>query len=188
MVGSGVGIRVTGATIGVLALAATPAAASQEGGPSASLVLVIAAVLAGVAVGLIPALLLGALLGVVPRPAWARTGATSTAPKVDRAARAPDVALGLAPDVTADPEVLVRPRAVPPAAPPETATRLPESAEWPPETAERPPEPTAPAPERRERHRELYEAEYAWQEHRLDKLRQSIRRRLENRPDAGGTR
>jgi hypothetical protein len=49
------------------------------------------------------------------------------------------------------------------------------------ETAARPPEP-------RERHRELYEAEYAWQQHRLDKLRQSIRRKLENPPDAGGTR
>jgi hypothetical protein len=96
--------------------------------------------------------------------------------------------LGFAPDVTAEPEVLVPPPAVPPAPPPEPATRSPESAAWPPETAERPPEPTAPAPERRERHRELYEAEYAWQEHRLEKLRQSIRRRLENRPDAGGTR
>jgi hypothetical protein len=75
----------------------------------------------------------------------------------------------------------VPPDAVPEPPPPETAERLPATAEGTGETAARPPEP-------RERHRELYEAEYAWQQHRLDKLRQSTVRRLENPPDAGGTR
>jgi hypothetical protein len=58
----------------------------------------------------------------------------------------------------------------------------------PPEFEERPAEVDERPPERREHHRKLYEAEYAWQEHRLDALRQSIRGRLENRPDGGGTR
>ena len=57
---------------------------------------------------------------------------------------------------------------------------------------EQPPPPAHPRSESvagaRLRHRELYEAEYSWQEHRLHRLRQSIRRQLEDPPDGGGTR
>jgi hypothetical protein len=175
MLGMGKG-TLWGAAIWALALAAMPAAAlaqqgaSQRGAPSASLVLVVAAVVAGIVVGLIPALVLGAFLGVVPRPAWARAGGSGPVSRVDVAARAPAIPLGFAPGVVEEPAAPAPAHAAAEAAP-----------EAPPTTAER-----ALGP--RERHRELYEAEYSWQEHRLHTLRQSIRRRLENPPDGGGTR
>ena len=193
MLGMGKG-TLWGAAIWALALAATPAAAlaqegaSQQGAPSVRLVLVVAAVLAGIVVGLIPAFVLGAVLGIVPRPAWARAGASVRASRVDMAARAPALPLGSAAGVADEPaapppaHAAAEPSPAPAAPPPDVA---PAPAAGPPGAA---PTGAERAPEPRERHRDLYEAEYSWQEHRLDALRQSVRRRLEDPPDAGGTR
>jgi hypothetical protein len=179
-----------GAAIWTVILSATPAVAlaqdgaGQQGGPGVNLALVVVAVLAGIVVGLIPALLLGAALGIVPGPAWARAGGPSPA-RADMAARAPSLPLGFAAGAAEEPAVPAPP---PPAG--QTPPR-PEPAAAPPAArpaAARPPEPADAQPEARERHRELYEAEYSWQEHHLDALRQSIRWRLENPPDGGGTR
>jgi hypothetical protein len=195
VLGKGIGIF-GGAAIWALALAATPVAAlaqegaGEQGAPGTSPGLVVVAVLAGIVVGLVPALVLGAVLGIVPRPAWARAGGSAPASRVDMAARAPALPLGFAPGVAEEPPApppaqaaaeaspWPAPAAPPPGVAPAPAAGPPEAA---PTGAERAPEP-------RERHRELYEAEYSWQEHRLDALRQSIRRRLEDPPDAGGTR
>jgi hypothetical protein len=90
-------------------------------------------------VGLIPAVLLGSALGVVPWPARAR----------------------LAPGATErdeQPQAPAAPEPPPPAQPrsePVAATRV--------------------------RHRELYEAEYSWQEPKLDALRERIGAELANR-------
>ena len=112
--------------------------------PATRIALMVGAALVGAMVGLIPAVLLGSALGVVPRPTRAR----------------------LAPGAKERPD---QPQA--PAAPQ--------------------PPPAQPRSElvaaSRVRHRELYEAEYAWQELKLDGLRQRIGAELANRaPGATG--
>ena len=112
--------------------------------PATRIALMVCVALVGAMVGLIPAVLLGSALGVVPRPARAR----------------------LAPGAKERPD---QPQA--PAAP-QPPPAQPRS------------EPVAAA---RVRHRELYEAEYAWQELKLDALRQRIGTELANRaPGATG--
>lgn len=149
--------RLALASIYVMAVMATPTVAAAQGSanpeqePGLRIVLIVASVLIGAMVGLIPALLLGRAVGVVPRP---RAGMPIpvAAPLPDRGTPAP---------MSVDRE--------PPQAP---ARAAPASAQ-------------AAAP--RERHRALYEAEYSWQELRLEALRQRIRARLENPPNAGGS-
>ena len=94
--------------------------------------LMVGAALAGALVGMIPAVLLGTALVVVPRP--------TRAPAAPRASQRPEQASA-------------------PAAPEQPSPPRPQS------------EPVAAG---RERHRELYEAEYSWQELRLDALRRRI--------------
>ena len=139
------------AAIHDLALLATHATALAQAlvaaapSPASRIALMVGAALVGAMVGLIPAVLLGSALGVVPRPARAR----------------------LAPGATEGDE---QPHA--PAAPEPSPPAQPRS------------EPVAAT---RVRHRELYEAEYAWQELKLDALRERIGAELANRaPGATG--
>jgi hypothetical protein len=99
--------------------------------------LMVGAALVGAMVGLIPAVLLGGALGVVPRPTRSRLAPGAT--ERDEQPQAP-----------AAPEPPPQPRSEPVA-----ATRV--------------------------RHRELYEAEYSWQELKLDALRERIGVELANR-------
>jgi hypothetical protein len=124
----------------VTALAQALVAAAPS--PATRIALMVGAALVGAVVGLIPAVLLGSALGVVPRPTRAR----------------------LAPGAAERQE---QPQAPEPPAPP--APPSPRS------------EPVAAA---RVRHRELYEAEYSWQELRLYALRQRIGAELGNRAPA----
>ena len=139
------------AAIHALALLATHATALAQAlvaaapSPASRIALMVGAALVGAMVGLIPAVLLGSALGVVPRPARAR----------------------LAPGATEGDE---QPHA--PAAPEPPPPAQPRS------------EPVGAA---RARHRELYEAEYSWQELKLHALRQRIGAELGNRaPGATG--
>jgi hypothetical protein len=139
------------AAIHALALLATHATALAQAmvaaapSPAARIALMVGAALVGAMVGLIPAVLLGSALGVVPWPTRAR----------------------LAPGATARQE---QPQA--PAAPEPPPAAHPRS------------ESVAGA---RVRHRELYEAEYSWQELKLAALRQRIGAELANRaPGATG--
>jgi hypothetical protein len=117
------------------------------------IVLVVAAVFVGAAVGLIPALLLGTVLGVLPKPSLARLrrrAPLAAPPPPPAPVRAAPVPLPIAFDL-------------------------------------HPAEPPAPAPlvlaapqgaASRERHRELYDAEYSMQLLRLERLRRKISARL----------
>jgi hypothetical protein len=136
------------AAIRALALLATHATALAQAlvaaapSPATRIALMVGAALVGAVVGLIPAVLLGSALGVVPRPTRAR----------------------LAPGDAERPE---QPRAPEPAPPAQSRS-----------------EPVGAA---RARHRELYEAEYSWQELKLHALRQRIGAELGNRaPGATG--
>jgi hypothetical protein len=139
------------AAIRALVLLATHATALAQAlvaaapSPATRIALMVGAALVGAVVGLIPAVLLGSALGVVPRPTRAR----------------------LAPGDAERPE---QPRAL--AAPEPRPPAQPRS------------EPVGAA---RARHRELYEAEYSWQELKLHALRQRIGAELGNRaPGATG--
>jgi hypothetical protein len=119
-------------------VAAAPSSASR-------IALMVGAALVGAMVGLIPAVLLGSALGVVPRPARARLAPGAT--EGDEQPHAP---------AAPEPPPPAQPRSEPVA-----ATRV--------------------------RHRELYEAEYSWQELKLDALRERIGAELANRaPGATG--
>ena len=136
------------AAIHALALLATHATALAQAmvaaapSPATRIALMVGAALVGAMVGLIPAVLLGSALGVVPRPARARLAPGAT--EGDEQPHAPTA-----------------PEPPPPRSEPVAATRV--------------------------RHRELYEAEYSWQELKLDALRERIGAELANRaPGATG--
>ena len=133
------------AAIHALALLATHATALAQAlvaaapSPASRIALMVGAALVGAMVGLIPAVLLGSALGVVPRPARARLAPGAT--EGDEQPNAP---------AAPEPPPPAQPRSEPVA-----ATRV--------------------------RHRELYEAEYSWQELKLDALRERIGAELANR-------
>ena len=133
------------AAIHALALLATHATALAQAlvaaapSPASRIALMVGAALVGAMVGLIPAVLLGSALGVVPRPARARLAPGAT--EGDEQPHAP---------TAPEPPPPAQPRSEPVA-----ATRV--------------------------RHRELYEAEYSWQELRLDALRHRIGAELADR-------
>ena len=149
---------VASAAVCVLASAAAPAVAQAAADPAPSPalkgVLVVVAVAIGVAVGVLPALLLGSVLGLLPRSPL--TGVARRASAL--AARpGPVLAAPVATPIALDPQP-----AAPPVAPPVAFVAA-----------------GVVAP--RERHRELYDAEYSEALLRLEALRRTIAARLARR-------
>lgn len=146
------------------ARAATPPAARRGSSHSATpkTVAVVAAVLTGIVIGLIPALLLGTGLRVAPRPRLARLRRRATArairPGAERAPPAPTL-------------IVFDPHPAEPAAPERTLAPAQVQASLPAPVGEE-------AVLARERHRELYDAEYSDQLLRIDTLRRTISARL----------
>jgi hypothetical protein len=138
----------------ILGEVAALAAADPAPSPALKVVLVVVAVAVGIGVGLIPALLLASVLGLLPRSPLTRVARRASA----LAARpGPVLAAPVATPIALDPR---------PAAAPLTVSRTGAPA-------------TVAAP--RERHRELYDAEYSAALLRLDALRRTIAVRLARR-------
>jgi hypothetical protein len=139
------------ALVAAAAPAVAQAAADPAPSPALKVVLVLVAVAIGIAVGVIPALLLGSVLGLLPRSPLAGVArrAWALAPRPGPVLAAPVVT-----PIALDPQ-----RAASPVAPP--VTFVPAAVAAP-----------------RERHRELYDAEYSEAVLRLEALRRTIAARL----------
>jgi hypothetical protein len=140
-----------------------PVASRRHASATAKILLVSGAVIVGSGIGLIPAALLGMVLGVLPKPPRTprrrRPRPTPAAPPPARAGR---------PATPARPAPAIRAAIAGPPGPPSAGQPVAPAA------AEVPAVAVAAANGGRDRHRELYDAEYAKQLHRVQALRRTI--------------
>lgn len=138
-----------------------PVASRRHASATAKILLVSGAVIVGSGIGLIPAALLGMVLGVLPKPPRTprRRRPTPAARPPARAGR---------PATPARPAPAIRAAIAGPPGPPSAGQPVAPAA------AEVPAVAVAVANGGRDRHRELYDAEYAKQLHRVQALRRTI--------------
>lgn len=138
-----------------------PVASRRHASATAKILLVSGAVIVGGGIGLIPAALLGMVLGVLPKPPRTprRRRPTPAARPPARAGR---------PATPARPAPAIRAAIAGPPGPPSAGQPVAPAA------AEVPAVAVAAANGGRDRHRELYDAEYAKQLHRVQALRRTI--------------